>query len=424
MKGRSSTGSISSANRVRTAIALKIVPTVTKPIVASAVTPIIPGSAAPRSTLKNSTNSGSVTASTVPTKARLASSFPTKSASRGTGASSRPSRAAFSCSMVKARLRASIAASANVTQSTLGAKSTAASAVGSRAKLNTTSTSAANTTAERIAVRLRSSARTSLPAMTSASRSHSGTDQLLVAGEEPLDRARQRLVAGPAAVHHHRDPGRHLPGLGQLVGDQHDPEPLFPPGPELRPEPFAGRGVEGGERLVQQEHSGAVQQGPRDRGPLSQPSAEPAGRLVGPGPQPGLVQGGPGGGRRGRQPVEPSGEGEVLVQGEIVVQQRLVGHQSHGPANLRGVPAERLALESHLAPVRPGQSGEDSKQGGLAGAVGPGHRHRLAGGHREIDVAQHLPAPVGAPQSLRLQQPRAVRRRHRYGRRARPDGRV
>src|SRR3954453_16326228 len=274
MKGRSSTGSMSSANRVRTAIALKIVPTVTKPTVASAVTPMMPGSAAPRSTLKNSTNSGSVTTSTVPTKARLASSFPAKSASRGTGASSRPSRAAFSCSMVNARLSASIAASANVTQSTLGARSTAASAVGSRAKLKTTSTSAANTTAERIAVRLRSSARTSLPAMTSARRSHSGTDQLLIAGEKPLQRTGQRFVAGPAAVDHHRDPGGHRPRLGQLMGDQHDADPLRAPGPELGPQPLAGRGVQGGERLVQQQHPGAVQQRPRDRGALRQTPAE------------------------------------------------------------------------------------------------------------------------------------------------------
>src|SRR3954454_4479891 len=424
MKGRSSTGSISSANRVRTAIALKIVPTVTNPSVASAVTPMMPGRAAPRSTLKKSTKRGSVTASTVPTKARLASSFPAKSASRGTGASSSPSSAAFSCSMVNARLSASIAASANVTHSTLGARSTAASAVGSRAKLNTTSTSAANTTAERIAVRLRSSARTSLPAMTSASLSQSGTDQHLVAGKEVAERPGQRLVARPSPVHHHGDPRRSLPGFGELVGDQHNAESLPTSLVELGPKPPAGRGIERGERLVQQQQPGPVQQRPGDRRALRQPPAEPPGRLVGARPEPRLVERGPGGCQRRRQAVESRGEGQVLHQAEIVVEQRLVGDQAHRPSDIGGVAAERPPLEPHVPPVGPGEPGEHPEQGGLAGAVRPHHRDRLAGGDGEIEIAKHLTQPVGAPQSPGLHQAGTVRRRHRCGRRARRDGRV
>ena len=45
MNGSSSTGSISSAKRVRTVMALKSVPTATNPIVASRVTPSRPGRA-------------------------------------------------------------------------------------------------------------------------------------------------------------------------------------------------------------------------------------------------------------------------------------------------------------------------------------------------------------------------------------------
>src|SRR4051794_15834407 len=265
MKGRSRTGSISSAKRVRTAIALNMVPTDTKPIVASAVTPTMPGRAAERSTLKKSTNSGSVIASTVPTNARLASSLPPKSAPRGTGASSSPSSAPCSRSMVKARLSATIAARAKVTHRTLGARSLAEIAVGSRAKLNTTSTSAANTSAESSAVRLRSSARTSLPAITSASRSHSGTDQLLIARREGVHRARHRLVAGPASLDQHGNPGGHLPGLTELVGHQYDSEALLPAAAELGPKPLARGGIQGGERLVQQQQAGAVQQRAGDR---------------------------------------------------------------------------------------------------------------------------------------------------------------
>src|SRR5688500_15066633 len=280
MKGSSSTGSISSANRVRTAMALKIVPTATNPVVASAVTPTIPGRAWPRSTLKKSTKSGRVTASTVPTKARLASSLPRNSAPRGTGASSSPSNAPFSRSMVNARLRATIAARANVTHSTLGARSTAASAVGSRAKLKITSTRAAKTTADSSAVRLLSSARMSLPAIARARRMESGTDQAVVTGQKRFEVAGAPLVAGPLAVRQHRHPGREPPHLAQPVGHHHDPQARGETLSQLAAEPLGGGRVERGERLIQQQEARLVEERSCDRGPLGEPAAQPARRLV------------------------------------------------------------------------------------------------------------------------------------------------
>ena len=73
--GSSSTGSISSANRVRITIALKSVPTATKPTVASAITPIRGARTPPTGTSKNSTNNGSPTHSTTPTNTQFAMSF-------------------------------------------------------------------------------------------------------------------------------------------------------------------------------------------------------------------------------------------------------------------------------------------------------------------------------------------------------------
>src|SRR2546427_47526 len=91
------------------------------------------------------------------------------------GATSNPSSAWFSSSSWKARFSASIAAKVNVTHRMLGARSIAATAVGSRPKLNTMRTSAVNTTAERIAVRVRNSSTRSLRASVHAWRSLSPT---------------------------------------------------------------------------------------------------------------------------------------------------------------------------------------------------------------------------------------------------------
>ena len=77
MNGSNSIGNINSENRVRTVMALNTVPTATNPIVARAMSPSSPGRMPQTGTLKNRTNSGSVTASTMPTNARLEISLPT-----------------------------------------------------------------------------------------------------------------------------------------------------------------------------------------------------------------------------------------------------------------------------------------------------------------------------------------------------------
>src|SRR3954452_4678056 len=219
-------------------MALKIVPTATNPMVASTVVPSTAGSFGHRLTLKNRVNSGKVTSSTEPTKARLASSLPRNSASRETGANSRPSSAAFSRSMVNARFIASNAASAKVTHKTLGASAVAESAVGSRAKLKTTRTRAAKTSAERRAFRLRSSARTSLPATARTKRIDLSTGQHAVPGDERIQLARSRLIHRPTSLDQHRHPGGQFPHIGQLMGHYDHTGPLLQARSKIRSKPF------------------------------------------------------------------------------------------------------------------------------------------------------------------------------------------
>src|SRR5437867_6919813 len=223
--GRSSTGSISSAKRARTTIALNRVPTATKPTVASAITATSGARIRHTGTSKNSTNSGRPTPSTTATNIRLASSLPRYRLVRLRGDTSSPSNAWFSSSSWKARFSARIAAKLNVTHRMLGARSIVATAVGSRPKLNTVSTSAVNTTAERIAVRVRNSSSRSLRATTQASFSRSSTGDRLAIRLRDLG----RRAPGPGAELHEpaamleRDVGRQLDSFVHVVrGDHHD----------------------------------------------------------------------------------------------------------------------------------------------------------------------------------------------------------
>src|SRR3989442_1867787 len=191
------------------------------------------------------------------------------------GATSNPSSAWFSSSSWKARFRASIAAKVNVTHRMLGARSIAATAVGSRPKLNTIRTSAANTTAERIAVRVRNSSTRSLRASVHAWRSVSPTDHRppVLCGHRTgrADPAR-RKGHEPAALLK-RDVGGELDALVHVVRrEHHDP----PRAGKLREQPAElgrRRQVESRERLVQQQHPRPLPQ--RAGGPRAPPQAPP-----------------------------------------------------------------------------------------------------------------------------------------------------
>src|SRR3989449_7196833 len=198
------------------------------------------------------------------------------------GATSNPSSAWFSSSSWKARFNASIAAKVNVTHRMLGARSIAATAVGSRPKLNTMRTSAVKTTAERIAVRVRNSSTRSLRASVHAWRSVPPT------GPRPpvlLDHRAGRAGAARPQGHEpapllKRDVGGELDALVHVVRREHHDPPRAGELREQAAELGRRREVETREGLVQEQHPRLVQQRAGDRRALHQAPPERAHRLV------------------------------------------------------------------------------------------------------------------------------------------------
>src|SRR5882762_4222079 len=142
---------------------------------------------------------------------------------RLTGASRSPSSAWFSSSSWKARFNASIAANVNVTHRMLGARSTAATAVGSRPKLKTINTSTVNTTAERIAVRERNSISRSLRARRQAWRHTSATGHraAIVVRDRRGAASRPRRELHEPSGPHERHVGGELRSLFDVVRHEH-----------------------------------------------------------------------------------------------------------------------------------------------------------------------------------------------------------
>src|SRR3989442_7836671 len=231
------------------------------------------------------------------------------------GATSNPSSAWFSSSSWKARFRASIAAKVNVTHRMLGARSIAATAVGSRPKLNTIRTSAANTTAERIAVRVRNSSTRSLRASVHAWRSVSAT------GHRPPElRGHRTGRADPARPKGHepaallkRDVGGELDALVHVVRREHHDPPRAGELCEQAAQLGRRRQVESRERLAPHQHPRLVQQRAGDPGALHQAPRERVHPLVPPNPPPPsaprLLRAGPPPRRRPGGPRRPKKEG-------------------------------------------------------------------------------------------------------------------
>src|SRR5258706_6993805 len=176
---------------------------------------------------------------------------------RLTGASSSPSSAWFSSSSWKARFKASMAAKVNVTHRMLGARSTAATAVGSRPKLKIIKTSTVNTTADRIAVRERNSTSRSLRARRQAWRNTSATRHRAAIGVGDLGgaAAMARCDLYEAAFPHERDVGRQLRSLFDVVGDQHRDAACRRLAGEDGAGIFGGGGGEAPERVIEGQHT-------------------------------------------------------------------------------------------------------------------------------------------------------------------------
>src|SRR5712671_1192477 len=152
----------------------------------------------------------------------------------------------------------------------LGARSTLEIAVGSRPKLNTTSTSTTKTVAERIAVRERNSTSRSLDATAQAWRRSLGDRIAVVLAHLTRSAPGARSEVHESARAHERDVRRELCPFLDIVGHK-DGSPSFG---RLFAQKLAqllgSHSIQAGKGLVQEQHPGVVDQRPRDGGSLYQ----------------------------------------------------------------------------------------------------------------------------------------------------------
>jgi hypothetical protein len=171
---------------------------------------------------------------------------------------------------------------------------------------------------------------------------------------------------------------------------------------ELRLEAGPGEGVEGTERLVEQEDPRADGEGPGDRCPLGHAARHLVRSLVAMGPEAdsGEVALGHLVAPRLR-PVAPSGPHRLPDVGlDAQPGQERVALEHHGP--IRSGPGHRLTVEEGHAGIGRHQAADDVEQRRLAAARVTDERHELPGLDGEVDAPQHVLAgePLLDPSDL------------------------
>src|SRR5690349_8527568 len=280
----------------------------------------------------------------------------------------------------------------------LGARSMFETAVGSRPKFNTTSTSTTNTATDRIAVRERNSTSRSLDAMVQAWRSRSGDRSAVLLRDLRRSTAGTRRALDKAAGAHEGDVRRELRSLFDVVCHQHGRTTLFHHVAQKAAQSLRGDAIETRERLVEQQDRRVVYERPGDRDALDQPSrqrAHGAIRMV--------VQAKPGQELVGRSHIVERGpEPEVLAHCELRVELWLVAD-----------PADRAAAAFDLCAttLRLNETGEHLEERRLACAVRTEHGEGLPGLNAEGNVVEGPDRTEAVLQALSPQ--------HRSRRRAR-----
>ena len=155
----------------------------------------------------------------------------------------------------------------------------------------------------------------------------------------PEDLLRRAVLDEPPPVHH-RDPVGDVGDHPHVVGDDHHPDVLFlAQGPHEVEDLGLDRDVEGGRRLVGDDHVGLRRERERDHHPLAHAPRELVGVLLhaelglGDPDLPEEVHGAPPRGRLARPEVEVDGLDELLLDG------------------LEGVQARQWVLEDHPDPL-------------------------------------------------------------------------
>ncbi len=199
----------------------------------------------------------------------------------------------------------------------------------------------------------------------------------------------------PPSVEQDDRAGDGLDLVEDVAGDQHGAA-VAAPGDDRVDQLAAGDGVGAGQRLVEEEHEGVVQ----DRLGQLDPLAHPLG-IAADGPAGGLghvhALERPLGGLGRAAPAQAGEQGAVHQErpaGHPLEEGVLLGTEADVAVQARGVPGP-VAQHTHLALAGPQLAGGQLQQRALARAVGPqqpGHARRQA--ERQVVQADHLAVPL------------------------------
>ena len=227
------------------------------------------------------------------------------------------------------------------------------------------------------------------------------------------DVGRGALLDDPAVLDDDQPVGQHH-GVQRVVRDQDgDGLELGQVAPELGADLQAGAGVQGGQRLVEEQQPGAGGQGAGEGDALGLAAGQPARLGAGVVGEAHAVQplGGLRAGLRLGRAVAARAEGHV-VQGGEVREEQVVLEDDADRAGLRRRTVQRRAVQPQMAAGERGQPGQRAQGGGLARAVGPSSATTSPGAAVSATSSRKAPRST----TRRASRPSLGRRRH--GRRA------
>jgi hypothetical protein len=172
-------------------------------------------------------------------------------------------------------------------------------------------------------------------------------------------------------------------------------------GADLLAELQADLGVQGGQRLVQQQHPRLDGQGPGQRDPLLLPTGQLVRVLLGLRGQPDQVQQltGPLAPVARAHLAHPEPEGHVVQRAHVREQAVALEHHAHVPLGGRHR-GDVLAVDQDRSGIRDLKAGHDAQGRGLAAAGRAEQRDQLARGHIDGQPVQGLGGPEEAAQIL------------------------
>ncbi len=166
----------------------------------------------------------------------------------------------------------------------------------------------------------------------------------------------------------------------------------------------AGAGVEGGERLVEEQQARLGGQGAGQGDALGLAAGEGAGPVGGVVGEPDTLEpgGGAGSGVRLGDAAGAEAEGDVLQRGQVGEQEIVLEDDGDGAVfgadeHVGGGVVERFAVEVDAAAVDRQEPGEAAEQGGLAGTVGAEHGDGFATLGGDVDVEPERAEGVDDP---------------------------